>query len=66
MRAEAALGAIRRPLTTQSAVDITDASHQQILIDAAVATLNAGHAGRPSSNQEPVPATRTDAHTDHP
>ena len=66
LRAEAALGAIRRPLTTQSVVDVTDASHQQVLIDAAVATLNAGHAGRPSPNQEPVPATRTDAHTDHP
>jgi hypothetical protein len=65
LRAEAALGAIRRPLATQSAVDVTDASHQQILIDAAVATLQAGHAGRPSPNQEPVPATRTDAHTDH-
>jgi len=45
LRAEAALGAIRRPLATQSAVDVTDAFHQQILIDAAVATLNAGHAG---------------------
>ena len=45
LRAEAALGAIRRPLATQSAVDVTEASHQQILIDAAVATLNAGHAG---------------------
>ena len=66
LRAEAALGAIRRPLTIQSVVDVTDASHQQVLIDAAVATLNAGHAGRPSPNQEPVPATRTDAHTDHP
>jgi AcrR family transcriptional regulator len=42
LRAEAALGAIRLPLTTQTAVDLTDASHQQILIDAAVATLKAG------------------------
>lgn len=65
LRAEAALGAIRRPLTTQTTVDLADASHQQILIDAAVATLQAGHAGRPSPNQEPVPATRTDAHNDH-
>jgi AcrR family transcriptional regulator len=65
LRAEAALGAIRRPLTTHAAVDLTDASHQQTLIDAAVATLEAGHAGRPSPSQEPVPASRTDAHTDH-
>jgi len=65
LRAEAALGAIRRPLTTQTAVDLTDTSHQQTLIDAAAATLQAGHAGRPSPNQEPVPATRTDAHNDH-
>ena len=65
LRAEAALGAIRLPLTTQTAVDLTDASHQQTLIDAAVATLKAGHTGRPSPNQEPVPPTRTDAHTDH-
>lgn len=66
LRAEAALGAIRRPLTTHTAVDLTDAAHQQILIDAAVATLNAGHASRSSTNQTPVPATRTDAHTQHP
>jgi AcrR family transcriptional regulator len=65
LRAEAALGAIRRPLTTKTALDLTDASHQKTLVDAAVATVNAGHAGRPSPNQEPVPATRTDAHTDH-
>jgi AcrR family transcriptional regulator len=65
LRAEAALGAIRRPLTTHSAVDLTDAAHQQTLIDAAVATLTAGNARRPSPNQEPVPTTRTDAHTDH-
>jgi AcrR family transcriptional regulator len=65
LRAEAALGAIRRPLTIQTAVDLTDASHQETLIDAAVATLKAGQAGRSSPNQKPVPATRTAAHTDH-
>jgi AcrR family transcriptional regulator len=42
LRAEAALGAIRRPLTIETAVDLTDAIHQQTLIDAAVATLPAG------------------------
>jgi AcrR family transcriptional regulator len=65
LRAEAALGAIRRPLTTQATVDLTDASHQQILIDAAAATLKVGEASPSSPNQEPVPATRTDDHTDH-
>jgi AcrR family transcriptional regulator len=45
LRAEAALGAIRLPLTTQAAVDLTDSSHQRILVDAAVATLAAGQAG---------------------
>jgi AcrR family transcriptional regulator len=78
LRAEAALGAIRRPLTTHTTldptldpalhtVDLTDASHQQTLIDAAVATLNAGQAdNRPSPDQTPAPATRTDTRTDHP
>jgi AcrR family transcriptional regulator len=65
LRAEAALGAVRRPLTTPTAVDLTDAAHQQTLIDAAVATLNAGHASRSSTSQTPVPATRTDDHPDH-
>jgi AcrR family transcriptional regulator len=64
LRAEAALGAIRLPLTTQAAVDLTDASHRQTLIDAAFATLKAGQTRR-SSNREPEPPTRTDAHTDH-
>jgi AcrR family transcriptional regulator len=45
LRAEAALGAIRLPLTTRAAVDLTDSSHQRILVDAAVATLAAGQAG---------------------
>jgi AcrR family transcriptional regulator len=45
LRAEAALGAIRLPLTTRTAVDLSDSSHQQVLIDAAVATLTAGQAG---------------------
>jgi hypothetical protein len=50
---------------TQTVVDLTDASHHQTLIDAAVATLKAGRAGRSSPDQEPMPAARTDAHTDH-
>jgi AcrR family transcriptional regulator len=65
LRAEAALGAIRLPLTTQAAVDLTDASHRQTLIDAAFATLKTGQTRR-SSNRDPEPPTRTDAHTVRP
>jgi AcrR family transcriptional regulator len=67
LRAEAALGAIRRPVTTQITVDLTDAL-QQILVDAAVGILEAGHRGRSSPPQKPrgaVAATGTDSHTDH-
>jgi TetR/AcrR family transcriptional regulator, regulator of cefoperazone and chloramphenicol sensitivity len=67
LRAEAALGAIRRPVTTETTVDLTDAS-QQILVDAAVGILEAGHGGRSSPRQKPrgaVAATGTDSHTDH-
>jgi AcrR family transcriptional regulator len=67
LRAEAALGAIRRPVTTEPTVDLTDAS-QQILIDAAVGILQAGHAGRSTPQQKPrgaVAATGTDSHSDH-
>jgi AcrR family transcriptional regulator len=39
LRAEAALGAIWRPLIAEPPLDLTDPAHQQILIDAAVATL---------------------------
>jgi TetR/AcrR family transcriptional regulator, regulator of cefoperazone and chloramphenicol sensitivity len=52
LRAEAALGAIRRPLTTETTVDLTDAEHQRILVDAAVAILEAGYAARSSSPTE--------------
>jgi hypothetical protein len=61
LRAEAALGAIWRPLIAQPPLDLTDAGHQRILIDAAVAAL------QPSQtlpNGGPVPAaqpTRTPA-----
>jgi AcrR family transcriptional regulator len=61
LRAEAALGAIWRPLIAQPPLDLTDPTHQRILIDAAVAAL------QPSQtlpNGGPVPAaqpTRTPA-----
>jgi hypothetical protein len=63
LRAKAALGAIRRPLTIETAVDLTDAIHQKTLIDAAVATPSSGPI---TPNQEPVPPTRTEAPTEHP
>ena len=39
LRAEAALGAIWRPLIAEPQVDLSDAAHQRILVDAAVAAL---------------------------
>jgi AcrR family transcriptional regulator len=39
LRAEAALGAIWRPLITDPPVDLTDPTHQHTLVDAAVAAL---------------------------
>jgi AcrR family transcriptional regulator len=44
LRAEAALGAIWRPLVAEPQVDLTDAAHQHTLIDAAVATLQPSRA----------------------
>ena len=53
LRAEAALGAIWRPLITEPQVDLTDPDHQHTLIDAAVATLQPS----PSlPDREPLPA----------
>jgi len=40
LRAEAALGAIWRPLVTELDVSVADAVHQQTLVDAAVAVLD--------------------------
>jgi hypothetical protein len=39
LRAEAALGAIWRPLIAEPPLDLTDPAHQHTLIDAAVAAL---------------------------
>jgi AcrR family transcriptional regulator len=57
LRAEAALGAIWRPLTAEPPLDLTDPAHQHTLIDAALAALQSS---RPSPDGEPVPATHTD------
>jgi AcrR family transcriptional regulator len=55
LRAEAALGAIWRPLIAQPPVDLTDPAHQHILVDAAVATLQPK---RPSADGGPMAAAQ--------
>ena len=64
LRAEAALGAIWRPLIAQPPLDLTDPTHQHILIDAAVATLQPKRPpadGGPMAAAQPIrtPSTRT-------
>jgi AcrR family transcriptional regulator len=63
LRAEAALGAIWRPLIAEPPLDLTDPTHQHTLIDAAVATLQPS---RPSPDREPVPAAQSAPHLQHP
>jgi AcrR family transcriptional regulator len=62
LRAEAALGALWRPLIAQPPPDLTSPAHQHILIDAAVATLQPS---RPTPDEEPVPATHIGRHAEH-
>jgi AcrR family transcriptional regulator len=62
LRAEAALGAIWRPLIAEPPLDLTDPAHQHTLIDAALAALQPS---RPSPNGEPLPATHTGRHAEH-
>jgi AcrR family transcriptional regulator len=62
LRAEAAVGAIWRPLIAQPPLDLTSPAHQHILIDAAVATLQPS---RPTPDEEPVPATHIGRHAEH-
>jgi len=59
LRAEAALGAIWRPLISEPPLDLSDATHQHLLIDAALATLQPS---RPSPDREPLPATHIGPH----
>jgi AcrR family transcriptional regulator len=64
LRAEAALGAIWRPLIAQPPLDLTDPTHQHTLIDAAVATLQPKRPsadGGPMAAAQPIrtPSTRT-------
>jgi AcrR family transcriptional regulator len=62
LRAEAALGAIWRPLIAEPQVDLSDPAHQHILIDAAVAILQPS---RPSPDGTPLPAPHSNPHTEH-
>ena len=64
LRAEAALGAIWRPLIAEPPLDLTDPAHQHILVDAAVATLQPMRPsadGVPMAAAQPIrtPSTRT-------
>jgi AcrR family transcriptional regulator len=59
LRAEAALGAIWRPLIAAPPLDLTDPAHQHTLVDAAVATLQPSP---PTPDEEPIPATHTGPH----
>jgi AcrR family transcriptional regulator len=59
LRAEAALGAIWRPLIAEPPLDLADPAHQHTLIDAALAALQSS---RPSPDGEPVPATDVGPH----
>ena len=64
LRAEAALGAIWRPLIADPPLDLTDPTHQHTLVDAAVATLQPNHTlpdGEPVPAAQPArtPSTRT-------
>ena len=59
VRAEAALGAIWRPLIAEPQLDLTDAAHQQTLIAAAVATLQASRSFPDGGPMPAVQSTRT-------
>jgi AcrR family transcriptional regulator len=62
LRAEAAVGAIWRPVIAQPPLDLTSPAHQRILIDAAIANLQPS---RPAPDEEPVPATHIGRHAEH-
>jgi AcrR family transcriptional regulator len=56
LRAEAALGAIWRPLIAQPPLDLTNPTHQHTLVDAAVATLQPS---RPTPDRRLVAAAQS-------
>ena len=62
LRAEAALGAIWRPLIAEAQINLTNPAHQHTLIDAAVATLQPS---QPSPDGKPTPAPDSSPHAEH-
>jgi AcrR family transcriptional regulator len=62
LRAEAALGAIWRPLIADPPLDLTDPAHQHTLVDAAIAALQPSQS---SLDGERVPAVHIDRHAEH-
>ena len=56
LRAEAALGAIWRPLIAEPPLDLTDRAHQHTLVDAAIAALQPS---RPSPDRRLVAAAQS-------
>jgi AcrR family transcriptional regulator len=58
LRAEAALGAIWRPLVTEPDINLSHTPHQQTLIDAALATLDAGRSSSPRGSRPPNQSRR--------
>ena len=62
LRAEAALGAIWRPLIAEPPLDLTDPAHQRTLIDAAVAALQPSQS---LPDGEPVAAAHIGRHAEH-
>jgi AcrR family transcriptional regulator len=62
LRAEAALGAIWRPLIAQPPLDLTDPAHQHTLINAAVAALPPS---RPSPDGRSMPAAQSARTSEH-
>jgi AcrR family transcriptional regulator len=63
LRAEAALGAIWRPLIAQPPLDLTDPTHQHTLVDAAVAALQPSQS---LPDGELLPAAHIGRHAEHP
>ena len=63
LRAEAALGAIRRPVIAEPQVDLSEPANQHTLVDAAVATLQPS---RPSPDGKPAPAPHSSPHAEEP
>jgi AcrR family transcriptional regulator len=60
LRAEAALGAIRRPVFAEPQVDLSEPAHQHILIDAAAAILGPSRSF-PDGKPLPAPHSSPDA-----